>query len=127
LEVQERARGSGTSRALHEIAEANLVDKKDVACCYRLFLRELDMRMPIADPLMYVSKIAERTGISGKTQEIAIQILRKARKKRFAAGNPPMGLAATASYIACLQSNENRAQKDMPNHQTSLKCRRIIF
>jgi transcription initiation factor TFIIB len=106
-------RGSGTPRALHEIAEASLVDKKDVARCYRLLLRELDMHMPIADSLTYVSKIAERTGISGKTQGIAIRILREAKNKRAAAGKDPMGLAAAALYIACLQNNEKKTQKDI--------------
>jgi len=106
-------RGSGTPRTLREIAEASLVDKKDVARCYRLLLRELDVHMPIADPLTYVSKIAERTGISGKTQGLAIQILRVARKKRAAAGKDPMGLAAAALYIACLQNNEKKTQKDI--------------
>jgi len=106
-------RGSGTPRTLREIAEASLVDKKDVARCYRLLLRELEVHMPIADPLTYVSKIAERTGISGKTQGIAIQILREARKKRASAGKDPMGLAAAALYIACLQNNEKKTQKDI--------------
>jgi transcription initiation factor TFIIB len=106
-------RGSGTPRTLSEIAEASLVDKKDVARCYRLLLRELDVHMPIADPLTYVSKIAERTGISGKTQGIAIGILREARKKRAAAGKDPMGLAAAALYIACLKNNEKKTQKDI--------------
>ena len=106
-------RGSGTPRTLREIAEASLVDKKDVARCYRLLLRELEVHMPIADPLTYVSKIAERTGISGKTQGIAIQILREARKRRAAAGKDPMGLAAAALYIACLKNNEKKTQKDI--------------
>ena len=106
-------RGSGTPRTLREIAEASLVDKKDVARCYRLLLRELDVHMPIADPLTYVSKIAEKTGISGKTQGAAIQILREARRKRAAAGKDPMGLAAAALYIACLQNNEKKTQKDI--------------
>jgi transcription initiation factor TFIIB len=106
-------RGSGTPRTLREIAEASLVDKKDVARCYRLLLRELDVHMPIADPLTYVSKIAERTGISGKTQGIAIQILREARKRRAAAGKDPMGLAAASLYIACLKNNEKKTQKDI--------------
>jgi transcription initiation factor TFIIB len=106
-------RGSGTPRTLREISEASLVDKKDVARCYRLLLRELEVHMPIADPLTYVSKIAERTGISGKTQGAAIQILREARRKRAAAGKDPMGLAAAALYIACLQNNEKKTQKDI--------------
>jgi transcription initiation factor TFIIB len=106
-------RGSGTPRTLREIAEASLVDKKDVARCYRLLLRELEVHMPIADPLTYVSKIAERTGISGKTQGIAIGILREARKRRAAAGKDPMGLAAASLYIACLRNNEKKTQKDI--------------
>ena len=106
-------RGSGTPRTLREISESSLVDKKDVARCYRLLLRELDVQMPIADPLTYISKIAERTGISGKTQGLAIHILREARRRRAAAGKDPMGLAAAALYIACLQNNEKKTQKDI--------------
>jgi len=106
-------REGGTPRTLREIAEASLVDKKDVARCYRLLLRELDIQMPLADPLTYISKIAERTGISGKTQGLAIHILRQARKKRASAGKDPMGLAAAALYIACLQSDEKKTQKDI--------------
>jgi len=106
-------RNSATPRTLREIAEASLVDKKDVARCYRLLLRELEMQMPIADPMTYVSKIAERTGISGPTQGIAIKIIHEAKKRRAASGKDPMGLAAAALYIACLQSNEKKTQKDI--------------
>ncbi len=106
-------RGSGTPRTLREIAEASLVDKKDVARCYRLLLRELDVHMPIADPLTYVSKIAEKNGVSGKAQGAAIAILREARRNRAAAGKDPIGLAAAALYIACMQNNEKKTQKDI--------------
>ena len=53
-------RASGTPRTLREIAEASLVDKKDVARCYRLLLRELEVHMPIADPLTYVSRLLKK-------------------------------------------------------------------
>jgi transcription initiation factor TFIIB len=106
-------RSSETPRTLREIAEASLVNEKDVARCYRLLLRRLDIQMPIADPMTYISKIAERTGISGQTQGLAINILREAKKKRAASGKDPMGLAAAALYIACLQVNEKKTQKDI--------------
>ncbi|MDH5783146.1 MAG: transcription initiation factor IIB [Candidatus Bathyarchaeota archaeon] len=106
-------RSTKTPRTLREISEASLVDKKDIARCYRLLLRELDIQMPIADPLTYISKIAEQTGISGETQGFAIEILRQARRKRVASGKDPMGLAAAALYIACLQNNEKKTQKDI--------------
>jgi transcription initiation factor TFIIB len=106
-------RKSGSPKALREISEASLVDKKDVARCYRLLLQELDFHMPISDPLTYVSKIAEKNRISGRTQGTAIAILADAKRKRFAAGKDPMGLAAAALYIACLQHNEKITQKDI--------------
>ncbi|UCE44594.1 MAG: transcription initiation factor IIB, partial [Candidatus Bathyarchaeota archaeon] len=106
-------RQTETPRSLREISEASLVDKKDVARCYRLLIRELDIHMPIADPLTYISKIAEKTGISGKTQGVAIKILREAKKRHAASGKDPMGLAAAALYIACLQNDEKKTQKDI--------------
>jgi len=106
-------RKSGAPRTLREIAEASLVNKKDVARCYRLLLQDLDFHMPISDPLTYVSKIAEKNGISGKTQGAAITILAEARRKRFVAGKEPMGMAAAALYIACLQNSEKMTQKEI--------------
>jgi transcription initiation factor TFIIB len=106
-------RKSGSPRSLRDIAEASLVDKKDVARCYRLLLQELDFHMPIANSLTYVSKIAEKTGVTGKTQGAAIAILGEARRRRFAAGKDPTGMAAAALYIACLQNHEKITQKDI--------------
>ncbi len=106
-------RVTDTPRTLREISDGSLVDKKDVARCYRLLLRELDVQMPISDPLTYLSKIAEKTGITGKTQGLAVKILHEAKKKRVAAGKDPMGLAAAALYIACVQNREKKTQKDI--------------
>jgi transcription initiation factor TFIIB len=106
-------RKSGTPRTLSEIAESSLVNRKDVTRCYRLLVQELDFHMPISDPLTYVSKIAEKKGISGKTQGVAIGILGEARRKRFATGKDPIGIAAAALYIACLQHNEKITRKEI--------------
>jgi len=89
------------------------VYRKDVAGCYSLLQQELDFHMPISDPLTYISKIAEKNGVSGKTQGAAIAILRDAKQKRFSAGKDPMGMAAAALYIACLQNSEKITQKDI--------------
>jgi transcription initiation factor TFIIB len=106
-------RESGTPRTLRDIADASLVDRKDVARCYRLLLQELRFSMPVADSLTYVSKIAEKNRISGRVQGAAIKILADAKRGRFAAGKDPMGLAAAALYIACLQNKEKITQKDI--------------
>lgn len=106
-------RTTGTPRNLREISEASLVNRKDVARCYRLLLRELDFHMPIADPLTYLNKIAERASVSGHTQGLAVKILQEAKDRCVSAGKDPMGLAAAALYIACMKSGEKKTQKDI--------------
>jgi transcription initiation factor TFIIB len=98
---------------LKEVAEASLIKKRDIARCYRLLLRELDMRMPITNPLNYVSKIASRVHISEKTQRRAIEILQRAQEIQVVAGKDPMGLAAAALYIACVLNGEKKTQKEI--------------
>ena len=102
-----------TPRTLREVTNASLVDRKDVARCYRLLLRELDIQMPIAVPLDYVSKIAEKAGISGETQGLAVKILREAKRKRMTMGKDPTGFAATVLYIACQLKGEKMTQMDI--------------
>lgn len=102
-----------TPRTLKEIAEASLVKKKDIARCYRLLLRELDMKMPMMDPIRRVPKIASKLGINEKSQQTAIDILRKAEEKKIIAGKDPMGLAAAAIYIACVLENERKTQREV--------------
>jgi transcription initiation factor TFIIB len=104
---------TATPRNLREVAEASLVSKKDVARCYRLLLRELDISMPIADPLIYLTKIAERIKISGGIQAGAAKILNEAKRRRVSAGKDPTGLAAAALYIACMQKGHKKTQKDI--------------
>ncbi|MCD6324983.1 transcription initiation factor IIB, partial [Candidatus Bathyarchaeota archaeon] len=82
---------TGTPRSLREIAEASLVGKKDIARCYRLLLRKLSLHIPIADPMIYVTKIARRADISGQIQALAVKILKEARRKHVSAGKDPMG------------------------------------
>jgi len=104
---------TGTPRNLKEISEASLVGRKDVARCYRLLLRELNLTMPVADPVIYISKISERAGIPGHVQTLALKILNEAKRKHVSAGKDPVGLAAAALYIASYLSGEKKTQKEI--------------
>jgi transcription initiation factor TFIIB len=42
-----------------------------------------------------------------------MRILREVRDKRAAVGKDPIGLAAAALYITCLQNSEKETQKDV--------------
>jgi len=106
-------RFTATPRTLREVADASFVRKKDIARCYRLLLRELEMQMPISEPISYVSKIGSKVGITEKTQRHAIDLLQEATRRKIVAGKDPMGLAAAALYIACVLEDERKTQKEI--------------
>ncbi|MCW4049618.1 MAG: transcription initiation factor IIB [Candidatus Bathyarchaeota archaeon] len=100
-----------TPRTLREISAQSPIEKKDIARCYRLMLRELDINMPKPDAQLRVPKIAAMVGVGEKTQQTAVEILREASRLKTTAGKDPMGLAAAALYIACVMCDEKRTQK----------------
>ena len=100
-----------TPRTLREISYQSPIAKKDIARCYRLMLRELEIHMPKPDAKLRVPKIAAKVGVGERTQQAAVELLRKATELRTTAGKDPMGLAAAALYIACVMCDEKRTQK----------------
>ena len=51
-------RNTETPRTLDDVAESINIRRKDVARCYRLIYKELDLKMPVADPTKGISRIA---------------------------------------------------------------------
>jgi transcription initiation factor TFIIB len=100
-------------RTLKDVAAVSNVKKKDLARSYRLLHREMDFRMPVTDPARCVSAIASRAKMTEKTQRRAREILLMAREARISAGKDPMGLAASALYVACTLEGEDKTQKDV--------------
>jgi transcription initiation factor TFIIB len=106
-------RMSETPRTLKDVSAASRIRKKDVARCYRLLVRELDLRMPVVDPVTCISKIATKVEISMLTQQRAIRIINEAKKKGIVTGKDPMGLAAASLYVACVLEREKKTQKEI--------------
>jgi transcription initiation factor TFIIB len=69
--------------------------------------------MPIDNPTKYISKIASKTGLSQKTQNMAIELIHKAEKKNDVVGKGPAGMAAAALYIASIIRSEKVTQKEL--------------
>jgi transcription initiation factor TFIIB len=105
-------RDTETPRTLKDLATISGVKKNDLAQSYRLLLKEMDLRMPVRDPAKYVSRIGSKAGASERTQRRALEILRRAQESGAAAGKDPMGLAASALYVASVMENESLTQKD---------------
>lgn len=100
-------------RTLKDVAAVSNVKKKDLARSYRLLHREMDFRMPVADAGRCVSMIASRAKMSESTQRSAREILVRARQTGISAGKDPMGLAASALYVACTLEGDEKTQKDV--------------
>src|SRR2546427_5657020 len=104
-------RDGGTPRTLHDVSSAINIKRKEVSRCYRLFLRELDLKMPVVDPIKCMSRIASKAELSEKVKRRALTILNDASKMEITAGKDPMAIAAAALYLSCVMSGENTTQK----------------
>ncbi|MFB5621638.1 MAG: transcription initiation factor IIB family protein [Candidatus Nitrosomaritimum yanchengensis] len=106
-------RDAETPRTLKDIADAANVKRKDIARCYRLLYRELNLKMPVIDSIQCISRISSKLELSEKTKRHAIKILQKAQENEESAGKSPMGLAATALYLSCVQNGVSITQRDL--------------
>jgi transcription initiation factor TFIIB len=113
--VYAACRDTGTPRTLDDVADGMNIKRKNVARCYRMIFRELELKMPVADPINDIARIASRTGLGEKTKRKAIKLLKKARKIGMVAGKDPMGLAAAALYLSCISDGGNTTQRDISN------------
>ncbi len=113
--VYAACRDTETPRTLDDVADGMNIKRKNVARCYRMIFRELELKMPVADPINDIARIASRTGLGERTRRKAIKLLKKARKIGMVAGKDPMGLAAAALYLSCISDGGNTTQRDISN------------
>ncbi len=102
-----------TPRTLEDVARHSHLDKKDIARCYRLLIKEFNIRAPVPKAKLRVPKIASAVKLSENTQRKAIEILEEAERRRMTGGKDPMGMAAAALYLACVMNGEKRTQKNI--------------
>ena len=63
--------------------------------------------------MKFVPGIASKLNLNTRTEQYAIEILRKAKARRGLTGKDPRGLAAAALYKASIDTNDKRIQKDI--------------
>ena len=104
-------RDTETPRTLKDIADAANVKRKDISRCYRLMLRELELKMPVVDPIQCIARISSKLEITEKTKRYAVKVLKEVQKREESSGKNPMGLAATALYLSCIQNGVSITQR----------------
>ncbi len=106
-------RDTETPRTLKDIADAANVKRKDISRCYRLLHNELELKMPVVDSIQCIARISSKLKITEKTKRYAIKVLQDAQDRKESAGKDPMGLAATALYLSCVQNGVSITQRDL--------------
>ncbi len=106
-------RDTETPRTLKDIAAVENLSRKAIARDYRILLREMDLNMPVADAAKNVTRIASKVGLSEKAARKAVEIVRMTEEKEISAGKAPMGLAASALYLASIIEGEAKTQKEI--------------
>jgi transcription initiation factor TFIIB len=108
-------RETGTPRTLKEIAEISNGKRKNIALCCRLLIGELDLKVPMADPMKCIVKIASKVNLSETITRQAMNLMAEVIKSKISAGKNPMSLAATVLYLSSLKTGMNITQLDIAN------------
>lgn len=107
------SREAGIPRTLAEIATLNNTSYKELSRVYRLIVLNLDLKVPMVDPVKCIAKIANKMEVSEKTKRHAINYMHAVITRGIAAGKDPMGLAGAVLYLSCIHGDEHRNQLDV--------------
>jgi transcription initiation factor TFIIB len=99
-------------RSLKTISGESSRDHLDVARTYRILVRLLKIRIPVDESNKFITGIASQLQLDPSTERRAVEILSGAKEQGGLLGKDPRGLAAAALYIACLEKNYKKKQKE---------------
>jgi transcription initiation factor TFIIB len=108
-------REMGISRTIKDIASISNIRRKELARIYRILVFELDIKIPIVDPMKCIVKVANKANLNEKTVRQALSIMNDINDIGISAGKNPMSLAATVLYLACIKTGENITQDNIAN------------
>ena len=106
-------REMGMSRTLDDIAHLNNIKHKELARTFRLLVLELDLKVPMIDPMKCVVKVANKAKLSEKTKRQAMNLMHDIVKSGVSAGKDPMGLAGSVIYMSSINTGETITQMDI--------------
>lgn len=111
--IYANCRQNKVPRPLKEISQLSTREHGEIARTYRLLLREMKLKMPIDDPIKFIPSISSKLKVKRATEQLAVTILINAKKRNALSGKDPRGLVAAALYLACIQNDDKRIQKDI--------------
>jgi transcription initiation factor TFIIB len=93
-------REMGASRSLRNVVETTNVKRKVISRSCRLLISELDIKLPLVDPMKCIAKIANKAKLSEKTKRMAIDSMNDLTKKGYLLEKALWGLQQ--QFFTCL-------------------------
>ncbi len=85
-------REMGISRTIKDIGPISNIRRKELARIYRILVFELDIKIPIVDPMKCIVKVANKANLNEKTVRQALSIMNDINDIGISAGKNPMSL-----------------------------------
>jgi transcription initiation factor TFIIB len=95
-------------RTIKDISKNSNIKPNEISRLYRLLVFELDIRIPLVDPMKCITMISNKVNVSEKIKHHAMNIMNDdITKSQISAGKNPLGLAASILYLSCLINNSS--------------------
>ena len=106
-------RQAGIARSLNEIAHLSKISPKRIRNTYNTLIKKLKSTSKPPMSNLYVRKLAISLFQQEKTIEAAEKIIHSLKDQKFSQGKNPVGLAASACYIASILTGETKTQREI--------------
>jgi transcription initiation factor TFIIB len=100
-------------RSLDEVADVSRVERVEIGRTYRYVADELELEMRPVDPRRYLPRFCSELDLTGDVRQRAAAVLNEAADAGLLSGKSPTGLAGAAIYIASLECDIKRTQKEI--------------
>jgi transcription initiation factor TFIIB len=98
---------------LQEILDEASINDNIVKKCYKILVRELNLKSPHIDPVSLIPRYCADLGLNINVEKEAIKVLQNFIENTSICGKDPKGLCAGAIYLVSKLKNHKVSQKDI--------------
>ncbi len=98
---------------LQEILEEASINDNIVKKCYKILVRELNLKSPHIDPVSLIPRYCADLGLDISVEKETIKILKNFIENTSICGKDPKGLCAGSIYLVSKLKNHKISQKDI--------------
>lgn len=98
---------------LQEILDEASINDNIVKKCYKILVRELNLKSPHIDPVSLIPRYCADLGLGINVEKEAVKVLANFIKNTSICGKDPKGLCAGSIYLVAKLKNHKVSQKDI--------------